>query len=69
MASSKNEFDLAISYDLKRVFVWLPTGFGKSICYWYTTLPFVFDHKLGRVDRDYVPQFSCSSFAYYFFDD
>ena len=22
-------------------------------CYRYTTLPFVFDHKLGRVDRDY----------------
>ena len=53
MASSENEFDLAISYDLERVFVWLPTGFGKSICYRYTTLPFVFDHKLGRVDRDY----------------
>ena len=32
------------------VFVWLPTGFGKSIC--YTTLPFVFDHKLERVGSD-----------------
>ena len=53
MASSENEFDLAISYDLELVFVWLTTGFGKSICYRYTTLPFVFDHKLGRVDRDY----------------
>ena len=53
MESSENEFDLAISYDLERVFVWLSTGFGKSICYRYTTLAFVFDHKLGRVDRDY----------------
>ena len=26
---------------------------GKSICYRYTTLPFVFNHKLGRVERDY----------------
>ena len=30
------------------MFVWLPTGFGKLIC--YTTLPFVFDHRLGCVD-------------------
>ena len=35
-------------YDRKDVFVWLPTSFWKSIC--YTTLPFVFDYKLGRVD-------------------
>ena len=51
MASSENGFDLVISYDLEHVFVWFPTGFGKSIC--YTTLPFVFDYKLGRVDGDY----------------
>ena len=30
------------------MFVLLPTGFGKSII--YEVLPFLFDHKLGRVD-------------------
>ena len=29
------------------VFVWLPTGFRKSAC--IKLLPFVYDHKLGRV--------------------
>ena len=29
------------------VFVWLLTGFGKSVC--FKLLPFVYDHKLGRV--------------------
>jgi len=29
--------------------VWLPTGFGKSMC--YEVLPFVFDDQLGRHDR------------------
>ena len=31
-------------YEGRDVFLWLPTGFGKSIC--YEVLPFVFDLKL-----------------------
>ena len=35
-------------YEGKDVFLWLPTGFGKSIC--YEVSPFVFDVKLARMD-------------------
>ena len=33
-------------YKGSSVFVWLPTGFGKSIC--YQALPFVIEHKKGQ---------------------
>ena len=40
-------------YKSKDVFIWLPTGFGKSVCYETTpflteTIPFVMDCKLRR---------------------
>ena len=52
------EFAEAVSYAVwkmematcTKVFLWLPTGFGKSIC--FELLPFVFDFKLGRVDTE-----------------
>jgi len=43
-------------YDRKSMFVWLPTGFGKSLC--YQAIPFIMDHKLGlssTSESSYVP--------------
>ena len=32
-------------YEGNDIFVWLPTGYGKNLC--YQALPFVMDHKNG----------------------
>ena len=35
-------------YEGKDAFLWLPTGYGKSVC--FQSLPVLFDFKFGRVD-------------------
>ena len=42
----EQEEALSSVYEGQDTFVWLPTGFGKSIC--YECLPFLYDFKLKR---------------------
>ncbi len=44
---SKQVDVLKALYQGKDCFVWFPTGYGKSLC--YQLLPFLFDHKCGRI--------------------
>ena len=46
---------IKLLYQSKDVFLWLPTRFGKSLC--FQVLPFLFDYKLGRMDSP-LPQHS-----------
>ena len=43
----EQEASIKSVYEGKDMFVWLPTGFGKSFC--YEALPFVFEYKLKAV--------------------
>ena len=43
-------------YEASDVFVFLPTGFGKSIC--FKVLPFLFDYKHGKVGSTDSLQFA-----------
>lgn len=44
----KQKESIQCLYEGKDVFLWLPTGYGKSVC--FHCLPFLFDYKFGRVE-------------------
>ncbi len=43
---------LKLLSERRDVFVWFPTGYGKSLC--YQLLPFLMDYKLGRTNGPLV---------------
>ena len=47
VAERRTAKSLEVVYQGNSVFVWLPTGFGKSICCQY--LPFVIEYKKGQL--------------------
>ena len=47
MLKSEQVEAIRYMYEGSDVFVFLPTGFGKSIC--FEVLPFLFDYKHGKV--------------------
>ena len=55
-------------YEGKDEFLWLPTGFGKSMC--YEVLPFVFDdkqnHWLLKLDKDETRKNPCKTPIVYY---
>ena len=46
MLKSKQPDAIKAIYEGRDVFLWLPTGYGKSVC--YQVLPFLFDFKLDK---------------------
>ena len=47
---SEQRSSMAAIYDGHNVFVWLPTGYGKSLC--YQALPFLMDSKRGFANTE-----------------
>ena len=47
-AKEEQRSSMRAVYEGSDVFVWLPTGYGKSLC--YQALPFLMDYKKGLVD-------------------
>jgi len=46
---AEQRFAMEAIYNRQDVFVWLPTGYGKSLC--YQVPPFIVDYKHGVVEE------------------